>query len=64
MNQGDIMNYLNIHTAVKVSKYDIKDIFTKNKMIYKSIKLHGVVKHGILLWKTTTFNQNNNEVPF
>jgi predicted P-loop ATPase len=64
MNQGDILNYLNIHSGINVSKYDIKDIFTKNKMIYKVYKVKNVLKKGILLYKEATFMQNNNEVPF
>jgi len=64
MNQGDILNYLNIHSGINVSKYDIKDIFTKNKLIYKSYRIKGKVKMGILLHKEPTFVQNNNEVPF
>lgn len=64
MNQGDILNYLNIHSAINVSKYDVKDIFTKNKFIYKSYKIKGKVKMGVLLYKEATFVQNNNEVPF
>ena len=64
MNQGDILNYLNIHSGINVSKYDIKDIFTKNKMIYKVYKVKNVLKKGILLYKEATFVQNNNEVPF
>lgn len=64
MNQGDILNYLNIHSAFNVSKYDIKDIFTKNKMIYKLYKNKNISKKGILLYKEATFIQNNNDVPF
>lgn len=33
-NQGDILNYMNIHASINVSKYDIKDIFVKNKLNY------------------------------
>lgn len=64
MNQGDILNYLNIHSAFNVSKYDIKDIFTKNKMVYKLYKYKNVAKKGVILYKEATFIHNNNEVPF
>ncbi len=61
MNQGEILNYLNIHSSINVSKYDIKDIFTKNKLVYKPYKIKGVLKKGILLFKQNDFK---NEVPF
>lgn len=64
LNQGDILNYLNIHSGVNVSKYDIKDIFTKNKFEYKSYRIKNKVKMGILLHKEPIFEQNNGEVPF
>lgn len=63
-NQGDILNYLNIHSAFKASKYDVKDIFTKNKMIYKLHKFKNIAKKGVILYKEQTFVQNNNDVPF
>lgn len=64
MNQGEILNYLNINSGINVTKYDIKDIFTKNKFVYKAYKHKNQLKKGILLYKESTFTQNNNEVPF
>lgn len=51
MNQGEILNYLNENFSTNVTKYDIKDIFTKNKFQYKSFRVDGKVKIGILLYK-------------
>jgi hypothetical protein len=64
LNQGEVLNYLNIHTGIKSTKFDIKDIFVKNKLEYKSYKIKGYVKFGILLWKKPVFTNNQNEVPF
>jgi hypothetical protein len=63
MNQGDILNYMNIYTSVKPSKYDIKDIFVKNNIEYKAYRINGVLKKGIELYTKSIMN-NNNEVPF
>jgi hypothetical protein len=49
MNQGDVLNYLNIYTSISVSKYDVKDLFIKNKLEYK---LHRPeLKKGVELFK-------------
>lgn len=65
VNQGEVMNYLNIHTGIKSTKFDIKDIFTKNKMEYKVFKWSGATKKGVEVWqKYENLPQNNNEVPF
>ena len=65
MNQGEILNYLNANCATNVSKYDVKDIFVKNKFNYKSYRFNGKVKLGILLFK---FEQNQSliedDVPY
>jgi len=64
MNQGDILNYMNIHSGINVSKYDIKDIFTKNKFEYKSYRIKSKIKMGILLFKEAVFVKNEDEMPF
>lgn len=65
MNQGEILNYLNANCATNVSKYDVKDIFVKNKFNYKTYRFNGKVKLGILLFK---FEQNQSliedDVPY
>jgi hypothetical protein len=65
MNQGDILNSLNLNTAINVSKYDVKDIFVKNKLEYKSYRIKGIVKMGIELFVKPEFDEKiNDEVPF
>lgn len=64
MNQGEILNYLNIFSSVNITKYDVKDIFIKNKFEYKSHRIIGKVKMGIVLYKEATFTPNKGEVPF
>lgn len=65
MNQGEILNYLNANCATNVSKYDVKDIFVKNKFNYSLYRFNGKVKKGILLYK---FEQNQSliedDVPY
>lgn len=64
-NQGEVLNLMNTNTAVKPSKFDIKDIFTKNKFIYKNFKFNGSVKKGVELWVKSDFERvEENEVPF
>lgn len=65
MNQGEILNYLNANCATNVSKYDVKDIFVKNKFNYMPYRFNGKLKKGILLYK---FEQNQSliedDVPY
>ena len=63
MNQGDILNYMNIYTSVKPSKYDIKDIFIKNNIEYKVYRVNGVTKKGVEIY-TKSIIENQNDVPF
>lgn len=63
-NQGEILNYMNIHASINVSKYDIKDIFIKNKLNYTSHRTSEGLKKGVLLFKIQSYEQNKNEVPF
>ncbi|MBC7524811.1 MAG: PriCT-2 domain-containing protein [Flavobacterium sp.] len=65
LNQGNILSYLNAVNSINITKYDIKDIFTKNKMVYKSHKRDGKVVFGVLLYKSYD-NQHISqiEVPF
>lgn len=50
-NQGEILEYLNIHSILKPTKYDLKEILVKNKMNYKSYRVNGQVKNGLMLFK-------------
>lgn len=65
MNQGEILNHLNANCATNVSKYDVKDIFVKNKFNYMPHRFNGKLKKGILLYK---FEQNQSliedDVPY
>jgi hypothetical protein len=64
-NQGNILSYLNTYNPINITKYDIKDIFTKNKIYYKSYKRDAKVVCGVKLYKAYE-NQvvKQNEVPF
>ncbi len=65
LNQGQILHYLNTIHSVNITKYDIKDIFTKNKITYKSYKRGGKVIFGVRLFSEPVFIQNtdNQEEP-
>lgn len=56
-NQGEVYNHLSINTGVKISKFDIKDIFTKNKIEYKNYKVKGMQKKGVLLFQRENSDQ-------
>ena len=60
-NQGEVLNYLNIHTSVKATKYDVKDIFVKNKLEYKTHRVDGMARSGVILWVK---GENITELPF
>lgn len=67
VNQGNILHRLNCITSFNISKYDIKDILTKNKITYKSYKREGKVIFGLRLFIEPIFTQvveNQDEVPF
>lgn len=50
-NQGEILEYLNFKSILKPTKYDLKEVLTKNKMIYKNYKdTFNICKKGIKLW--------------
>jgi hypothetical protein len=62
-NQGEILDYLNKNTSTKFSKFDIKDIFTKNNIEYSSHRNNGIVKKGVKLY-TIKEEFQENDVPF
>jgi hypothetical protein len=49
-NQGEILEFLNIHSIMKPTKYDLKEILTKNKMEYKKYRVGENTKNGIKLY--------------
>lgn len=61
LNQGQILQHLNLMNSINITKYDIKDIFTKNKIIYKSYRLNGKVIFGVRLFSEPLFLPNNEE---
>lgn len=64
LNQGEILNFLNIHSSAQVTKYDIKDIFTKNKLIYQNHRVSNGQKKGVILYKKPMYEQINTPPPF
>jgi len=61
-NQGQILHYLNVINSINITKYDIKDIFTKNNIQYKSHKIKGKVVFGVKLYSEPDFNDNVGEL--
>jgi hypothetical protein len=61
MNQGEILNYMTIFTQLKPTKYDIKDIFTKNKITYKTLWDGFKSKKGVEIY--TKMQDNVSEEP-
>lgn len=61
LNKGEILNSLTAKLLVKPTKYDIKDIFTKNKMEYKSHRINGEVKRGYELYEKYYNNTENSQ---
>lgn len=52
-NQGEILEYLNQYTVLKPTKFDIRDIVIKNKLVYKNQRdSMGDQKKGIRLYLT------------
>lgn len=49
-NQGEVLQFLNLKSSFPVSKYDVKDIFIKNKQYYKKYNIDGWQKKGYKLW--------------
>lgn len=64
-NQGDLLDFMNRNTATKVSKFDIKDIFIKNKIGYQAHRFNGFVKKGVKLYtRERDSEEKNDEIPF
>lgn len=54
-NQGEILEYLNLYSVLKPTKYDLKEILVKNKITYQSHRqFDGIVKKGIKLYMRPT----------
>lgn len=50
-NQGEILEYLNHHSIMKPTKFDVKEILVKNKLNYQTHRVGYGVKSGIKLYK-------------
>lgn len=59
MNQGEILEYLNNKSIMKPTKYDLKEVLVKNKMIYQAHRSDGSVKKGLKLYM-----KSGDEAPF
>lgn len=49
-NQGEILEHLNFKSILKPTKYDLKEVLTKNKLEYKNYRVNNGTKKGIILW--------------
>ncbi len=59
LNRGEVLNSLTAKLLVKPTKYDVKDIFIKNKVEYKAHRVNGELKKGFELWeKYISVNEN------
>ena len=55
LNQGEILEYLNNYSVLKPTKYDLKEVLTKNKILYKVHRIDGdTTKKGIKLFMKYT----------
>ena len=61
LNQGEILEYLNQVSIMKPTKYDLKEIFTKNKIVYQTYRVLGKIKSGVKLF---CHNGLDNSMPF
>ena len=65
VNQGQILQRLNAVTSFNISKYEVKDILTKNKIDYKPYKRNGQLVRGCKFYvESEIVNNNLQEVPF
>ena len=64
LNKGEVLNILTGKLLVKPSKYDIKDIFVKNKVEYKLYRVNGEFKKGFELYEKYENIPNNDNSNF
>lgn len=58
LNQSEILENLNIKSILKPTKYDLKEVFTKNKIEYKTYRVYDTTKKGIKLYVKDDLYQN------
>jgi hypothetical protein len=65
VNQGQILQRLNAVTSFNISKYEVKDILTKNKIDYKPYKRNGQLIRGCKFYvESEIVSDNPQDVPF
>jgi len=64
LNKGEVLNIMTGKLLVKPSKYDIKDIFVKNKVEYKLHRINGEIKKGFELYEKYESINNTTEQHF
>lgn len=64
LNKGEVLNIMTGKLLVKPSKYDIKDIFVKNKIEYKLHRVNGEIKKGFELYEKYESQINSTEQHF
>jgi hypothetical protein len=62
MNQGEILEYLNLNSVLKPTKYDLKEVLTKNKMDYKLHRMGDEFKKGLKLFMRYTGTETSDPV--
>ncbi|MES2593181.1 MAG: VapE domain-containing protein [Bacteroidota bacterium] len=62
VNQGEILEYLSLNSILKPTKYEIKEVLTKNKMVYQTFRINGEFKKGIRLF--TKWQNDEVKPPF
>lgn len=64
LNQGEILEYLNLKSILKPTKYDLKEILVKNKVDYKTYNYYGKSKKGIKIFKKGELTNTDEFKPF
>ena len=62
VNQGEILEYLNLHSIMKPNKYELKEVLVKNKLVYTNHRIGMLQKKGIKLY--TKYSSDEIKPPF
>ena len=57
LNQGELLEYMNFVTILKPTKYDLKEVLTKNRLIYQNYRIDGIQRKGIKLYRKMNANR-------
>lgn len=65
-NQNDMLEYLNKYSLLKPTKYDLREVLVKNKLIYKLHRIGEKVKQGVKLYLkgSTEVPKQDDKAPF